>query len=175
MKKRIVWFCIFSVLCTLLFTGCGDDNLSPQEYASALVTSYDDYCKEFDRISEALSKGQNVTAGKLCDEASEMLDDMTELKAPKKLSDEHDSLKTICKNEKEKLSLQKELLEIISDGEENITDEQKTRIEEIKEKLSVLSVQSDKFEKLVYDLADKYLEKKDNKPVNLLDISQPEQ
>ncbi len=163
------------MLCAFLLTGCDDENLSPKEYASALVTSYDDYCEEFDLISQALSKGQNVTAQKLCDEASGMLDDIKELKAPKKLSDEQDSLKKICDNEKEKISLQKEMLEIISDGTENITDEQKTRIDEIKEELSVLSVQSDQFEKLVYSLADKYLEKKEKEPVNLLDQSYAEE
>lgn len=169
MKKLSVCFCALVLLSAVVLTGCGDKKLSAKDYASELITAYDDYCNEFDSISEALTKGQNVTAGKLCDEASELLDDMIALEAPKKLSEDHKNITKICESEKEKLSLQKELLDIISEGTENLTDKQETRIQEITDRLSVLSLESDKFEIQVKKVADKYLEKQESEPVNLLD------
>ena len=154
--KSIV-FSVCLLLILSVFCSCGEESLSKTDYASAVVTIYGDYCDKFDEISEALQKGQRVTANTLCDEATEIMDAMIELAPPTAFKDEHEDIVGYCENEKEKLSLQKEYLEIAKDAE-NLTEEQKTRITELQERLSILSLQSDKLEIKVAEIAGKQLE-----------------
>lgn len=159
MKKNI-FLCLLTglLMCVsaILLTGC-DQGVSGEDYASQVVSLYGDYSKKFDEITQALSKGQRVTATSLCDEASEIIDEIDALKPPVAFKDEHKIISDCCKKEKEKLELQKEYLDIAK-NEGHLTDEENARIKEITEKMSNLSLQSGTFYNQVQKIADKELQ-----------------
>ncbi|MBE6853262.1 MAG: hypothetical protein E7505_07265 [Ruminococcus sp.] len=167
MKKISPVLLILACASSVAFSGC-DENLSKNEYATLVVNIYSEYEQKFDEIIAAIQSQQRVTADSLCDEASKIMDDMIALEPPVAFSDEDERLEDYCKNEKEKLSLQKEYMKLVKD-EENITPEQKERISEITERMSVLSLNSDKFYRLVDEIAGKQLETQTEPPENLLE------
>ena len=155
MKKKLILSllsCLFLCVTVTLLGGC-DEGISGKDYASQVVSLYGDYSHKFDEISQALTKGQRVTATSLCDEASEIIDEIAALEPPVAFKDEHKIISACCKKEKEKLDLQKEYLEIAK-NEDNLTDEENARIKEIQEKMGELSLQSGTFYNQVQKIAE---------------------
>lgn len=156
--KKYIAAAVFAVMLSTMATGC-EENLSKEEYASKAVIIFEDYSDKFNEIVTAMGKDQRITAIKLCDEALDILDEMIALSPPAAFKDEDDEIERCCRDEKEKLTLQKEYLDLAAD-EDNLTDEQKQRISTIQERVGELSSRSGKFYTIVALVADKELERK---------------
>ncbi len=158
-RHFILTVCLLFI--SFLFFGCEEDKtLSKTEYASSVVTVYEGYSDKFDEITEAMQKGQRVTATVLCDEAATFMDEISSLAPPTAFKDEHEKIKEYSSKEKRKLELLKEYIEIAKD-EANLSEEQLERISVIQEESSLLSLESDKFYALVYQIADKQLDERE--------------
>lgn len=168
MKKITAVFLSAIVFFAVFLCGCSEKSMSKADYASAVVSLYGKYSDKFDEIITAISKGQRITAAELCDEAYSILDEMSELVPPVAFRDEHEDIVQYCKDEQEKLTLQKEYMDIVKDGKD-IPEDKTERIEEIQQRLSELSLKSDKFYVKVAQIADKELEKQTEQEKNLLD------
>lgn len=161
---------IAAVVMTIIFiislTGC-EKNMSRTDYASSVLNIYSEYTKKFDEIYDAVQGGQTVTAGKLCDEASDILKKMTDLNPPQVFKDEHKKVVKCCDDENEKLSLQKELIEL-SKNASSLTQEQQERANEITNRMQELSAKSGDFEQIVEVIAGKQLETQATTDKNML-------
>ena len=158
MKKKLFFSLMTGLfLCafTLLLGGCSEGTTAT-DYASQVVTLYGNYSDKFNEITEALTRGQSVTAVSLCNEAAEIIDEIDALEPPIAFKDEHKVISECCKKEKEKLDLEKEYINI-SKEDGALTDEQQKRVDEITERLSDLSLQSGSFYNAVDKIAGKVL------------------
>ncbi|MDO5558878.1 MAG: hypothetical protein Q4F95_04710 [Oscillospiraceae bacterium] len=144
-----------------------EQNMSRSEYASEVVTIYTEYSDKFEEIYEAVEAGQRVTAAGLCDEALDILKKYDDLKPPQVLKDEHEKIKQCCSDENEKISLQKELLELSRDTKE-LSEQQQSRLAEITNRMQELSSKSALFEETVDLIAGKELETQTTTDRNML-------
>ena len=116
-RHFILTVCLLFI--SFLFFGCEEDKtLSKTEYASSVVTVYEGYSDKFDEITEAMQKGQRVTATVLCDEAATFMDEISSLAPPTAFKDEHEKIKEYSSKEKRKI--EREILKAFGRNTENL-------------------------------------------------------
>lgn len=166
MKKLNSFFAAFAAaLMVFMVSGCSDSEyVSGTQYASDLADLYIGYSEVFDQITEALENERTVTAVELCNQAKKILDAMSDLKHPVSFNEDHKVIVQCCENEKRKIDLEKEYLDMAQQGG-SLTDEQKQKLQDITDELSLLSAKSGLLGQQVDRIASERLETKSHNMV----------